>query len=394
MLNVALPVVSEETSSGPATDLHTMADERIVDPTMAEHSMSVKRSRDGSRDTFTSDMQPQDGVSVSTSKRHHHHHHHHRRHHHHQQQQQQRGPARPHSSSADFSGNGGQSQYSAQQQPLTSSWSISSTVSTGSVVDMRNYNFDLPSHEVYMSSEESYAGQYSHIRQTLDKSFHGFYTKERQLVQDQVISYVLRASGSMKRQPQPWILFTAGAMGSGKSHALRYFKETGVLAELESFVVIDQDEVRSLLPEWHGYVQNSSKAASMLQKESGYMCEIALAESLVASRNIVFDSSLKDTTWWRMEFQRLKREFPNYRIGILYIRADLSIAIDRAEARSARTGRAVPRETIVDSHTKAANSFAALRPLADMAAIVDTTSFQVPTIVEPALETVHKMFVQ
>jgi hypothetical protein len=59
-------------------------------------------------------------------------------------------------------------------------------------------------------------GPYRGVRQELDRGYHGCYTRERQQLQDVVISRFLRASLTQS-QERPWLIFTAGPMGAGKS---------------------------------------------------------------------------------------------------------------------------------------------------------------------------------
>jgi hypothetical protein len=51
-----------------------------------------------------------------------------------------------------------------------------------------------------------------------------------------------------------WIVFTAGAMGSGKTHTLRWLWQKGYFP-LHAFVQGDPDRVRGMLPELPGYVE-------------------------------------------------------------------------------------------------------------------------------------------
>jgi predicted ABC-type ATPase len=210
----------------------------------------------------------------------------------------------------------------------------------------------------------------------LDAQYHGFYRPSRQLTQDQIISYVLRSSGSIQRQRTPWIVFTAGAMGSGKSRTMRMLSER--FSQLEQFCLIDQDEIRSLLPEWAQLSRkpassSSTNAASLLQKESGYLSEISLEECLLASRSIVFDSSLRDGAWWASEFYRILTAYPQYRIAIMYVQTDIHTALARSESRAKLCGRDVPVQHVVDSFHQSRASFEQLKGMAHMSIVVDST---------------------
>ena len=58
-------------------------------------------------------------------------------------------------------------------------------------------------------------GIYRHQRERMDYSYHVNYVRSRQLLQDEIVSY-WRSEGI--RADRPWVIFTAGAMGAGKSH--------------------------------------------------------------------------------------------------------------------------------------------------------------------------------
>jgi predicted kinase len=134
---------------------------------------------------------------------------------------------------------------------------------------------------VFISSEDNNAvgemnffGEYSHIRKTLDYSYHKNYTFERQKLQDAIINdmldsaFILDADGKVGTVPtNPWIVFTAGAMGAGKSHVMNILVEKGRFP-LRAFVIVDPDEIRRLLPEYHMYInENAELAGELTRKE-------------------------------------------------------------------------------------------------------------------------------
>jgi hypothetical protein len=85
-------------------------------------------------------------------------------------------------------------------------------------------------------------GLYRQFRADMDYDYHVNYTPERQRLQDQIISYWTRFGRSERF---PWIIFTAGAMGAGKSRTLHALADAGVDA------IGDMVQVgpRALLPE-------------------------------------------------------------------------------------------------------------------------------------------------
>ena len=81
----------------------------------------------------------------------------------------------------------------------------------------------ISSEENNRSDDLKFYGKYSHIRKTLDYNYHSNYTFERQKLQDAVIDDMLDdaiiwdVDGKIGSVPtEPWIVFTAGAMGAGE----------------------------------------------------------------------------------------------------------------------------------------------------------------------------------
>ena len=71
--------------------------------------------------------------------------------------------------------------------------------------------------EIYESNDMHFYGPYAHVRKTLDYSYHSNYTRERQILQDAIISHFIRmpkivdTDGQVCRTPrEPFIVFTAG----------------------------------------------------------------------------------------------------------------------------------------------------------------------------------------
>lgn len=90
--------------------------------------------------------------------------------------------------------------------------------------------------------------RYADIRRSLDAEYHGVYKRERQQWQDDVIDAVLLSG---ERQAHPWLIYTAGAMGAGKSHTVNWMFERGFFP-LHQIVQLDPDILRMAMPEWAG----------------------------------------------------------------------------------------------------------------------------------------------
>jgi predicted kinase len=227
----------------------------------------------------------------------------------------------------------------------------------------------ISSEENNKSDDRHFYGKYSHIRKTLDYSYHSNYTFERQKLQDAIITdmlheaFVTDPDGNVGTVPtQPWIVFTAGAMGAGKSHTMNVLV-TKQRFPLHAFVMVDPDEIRSmweytdryvnwhsvalqlyssqfccfalhigLLPEFHMYVnENPELAGDLTRKEAGFIAEILTLAALQGGKNVLQDGSLRDSDWYQTYFERLRREFPKVRQAIIHVTAPREAVFQRAE---------------------------------------------------------------
>ena len=104
------------------------------------------------------------------------------------------------------------------------------------------YNFyasTRDNHEQVDGGRRSF-GRYAAIRDTLDHGYHGSYSRSRQALQDTWIEQTVARGVS---QEYPWIIFSAGAMGSGKSRTVEWMSESGIFP-LHNMVTIDPDVFR------------------------------------------------------------------------------------------------------------------------------------------------------
>ena len=116
---------------------------------------------------------------------------------------------------------------------------------------------------------------------------------------------------------EPWIVFTAGPMGAGKSYTMRRLVDKGRFP-LVAFVNVDPDELRRKLPEYHLYANLAPELAGELtRKEAGFLAEILTLAALQTGKNVLLDGSLRDAEWYRHYFSRLKTEFPILRLAII-----------------------------------------------------------------------------
>jgi hypothetical protein len=107
------------------------------------------------------------------------------------------------------------------------------------------------------------------------------------------------------------------------------------LFPLTAFVVVDPDEIRRLLPEFHMYIdENPELAGALTRKEAGFIAEILTLAALQAGKNVLQDGSLRDSHWYQVYFKRLRMEFKHLRQAILHVTAPREAVFQRAAVSS------------------------------------------------------------
>ena len=216
--------------------------------------------------------------------------------------------------------------------------------------------------ELHRSAEAIFTGPFAATRATLDYAWHGHYTPARQAVQDAIIAGMLLSG---RASAHPWLVHTAGAMGAGKSHAVRELARARAFP-LPAFVWIDPDRVKDALPEARALVAaDPAGAGTRAHKESVLIAEIAEAEALARGKSVLVDGSLRDAEWYAKKFVRLRADHPRYRFAIVHVTAAPAAVYARAAARARATGRTVPRDVLDDALARVPASVRALSPLVD-----------------------------
>jgi hypothetical protein len=244
------------------------------------------------------------------------------------------------------------------------------------------FNYSMSTAEYYSEPGAPHTGKYAFVRRSLDASFHTTYSVQRQALQDRLLDDALYCEEeACAPSSSPWIVFTAGAMGSGKSRTFEYLCEKGIVP-LRNIQILDPDMFKASLPEWRGYLDREPLAAGLhTRRESGYLLEIAQEAALRERRHIWVDGSLRDGEWYAQEFARIRRDHPSYKIAIVHVVASREVVMQRVLSRAAVTGRHVPEAEIDDSMRRVPASVGLLAPLADFLAVVDNSA-DTPHLVE------------
>lgn len=279
------------------------------------------------------------------------------------------------SSSSSYSFSSSSSSTSSSLDNLMSLLSSSSSPSSMDIVMPPNpgsefYEYSKSTEENYCSPDSPFVGKYSQVRSRLDYSYHMHYSVERQEMHDKLIDQFLTTivhdgERVCECPLEPWLVFTAGCMGAGKGHTMHWLFEHD-LFPLDAFVKVDPDSLRVLLPETQEYIrQNPRNAGFLTQKEVGYISEVLTMDALNLGKNVLIDGSLRNADWYKQYIATLRSQFPNLKIGIIFVTASEETILSRARRRAETTGRLVPEEVIHETLQQLPDSLSQLSPLVD-----------------------------
>ena len=106
------------------------------------------------------------------------------------------------------------------------------------------------------------------------------------IIEDRLDSIALiDVNGDVCTTPtEPFIVFTAGAMGAGKGHVISDLVNDGRFPLL-AFVTVDPDEIRRKFPEFILYAEQvPERAGELTQKEAGFVAELMTLAALQAGK--------------------------------------------------------------------------------------------------------------
>ncbi len=88
-------------------------------------------------------------------------------------------------------------------------------------------------------------------------------------------------------------------------------------------------------------------AGQKTRRETGYMLEVAQAAAMRERKHVWIDGSLRDSEWYARVFGEIHRDYPAYRIAILYVTADPEVVLQRVRKRGEATGRFIPEQEVL-----------------------------------------------
>jgi len=246
------------------------------------------------------------------------------------------------------------------------------------------YDYRRSTQENYGSNMDVcgiFHGDFANVRERIDPRWHGCYGKSRQLLQDEIIKGVTRLNSRIvptesARAARPWIIFTGGAMGSGKGYCMHWMIKHKFVP-MKGLLHVDPDVFKQSLPEWKGYVKSDPQTAgSLTHLESCMMVEIAQELALQHAIDVWVDGSLSNSEWTYSQLRRIREYYRSYRIAVFHVSASEANILERCNKRARSTGRIVPVDRTTHS-IKA--SFATVqnipRELVDLLVFIENNSF-------------------
>lgn len=156
-----------------------------------------------------------------------------------------------------------------------------------------------------------------------------------------------------------------GGPGAGKTTAVGGGKEFG------SFVTVNPDDVKELLPEYgQAKEAKSMLAAFMVHDESSAIGDRVLDRAIAGGYPVLVDKVGREPAKMAALIERLHAA--GYDVDLRYVHAKLESALERGMIRAEHSGRKPPVHIVVDSYDAVPGSFEAISHLADTATAYDS----------------------
>jgi len=152
---------------------------------------------------------------------------------------------------------------------------------------------------------------------------------------------------------EPFIILLGGGTASGKSVLLRHLRETGVLTT--NVVHLDPDEVMTKLDEWPTISTKSPCASEVLRTRVKTMTNSLINEAMKQKLNIIYEGTMSqmESTLPKIKLAQAS----NYKVMMLGVTVDTSVAIERAYKRASLDRRWVPLDRVQSTHRGFAQNF-------------------------------------
>lgn len=171
----------------------------------------------------------------------------------------------------------------------------------------------------------------------------GQYTPERTQLHQQIIGRVLDGVSPSNR---PTVYMLGGGTAAGKSSAVK----SGLVKLPDNAAHIDPDGIKGELPEYQAQVKtNDVTAAGYNHEESSDVSNMAIGAALKRKADVVMDTT-GDSGIDKLREKVQRWRAAGHRVSADYCTVPTDMAIERSNARAAKTGRFVAEDTIRGIH--------------------------------------------
>jgi predicted ABC-type ATPase len=166
-------------------------------------------------------------------------------------------------------------------------------------------------------------------------------------------------NGHAENQENPEILFTAGGTASGKSSIIEEDDDGSPppVVPPGDAVHLDQDIIKKKMKEYQVLAEaRDGYASDAVHREASDVYRVVMAEAMRRRMNLIVEGTGNSGIG---QFAQKIREADaaGYRTRIIYASAPTDVAIDRAEFRAKKEGRAVPLAGLRAMHANVSKRF-------------------------------------
>jgi predicted ABC-type ATPase len=206
-----------------------------------------------------------------------------------------------------------------------------------------------------------------HMEQLPDGSWD--FTAERKRLHDQIMAKHLAMAKKPTGQPQFNVL--GGGPAAGKSTIVK----SGQIPELvgNDPLMVNADEMKDELPEYQDMLrQRDSRAAALAHEESSYLAKRLMEAGFENGLSVTLDGT-GDSSPASMNRKLDAAHAAGYKVNGFYTTVPTDVAVQRAQARAQKTGRAVPEKIIRKTHASVSKVLPEIYQNFDQVQLFDTT---------------------
>ena len=183
------------------------------------------------------------------------------------------------------------------------------------------------------------------------------FNEERQALHDKIVEDSLEG---IPVQEDPTFYMMGGGPASGKSSMLRTGK-TGIpvndSGDVRDAVEVNPDLYKEKLPEYGTMVAaKNPAAASFTHEESSYLAKRVQAAGIERGMDVVVDG-VGDSGEASVGKKVMAAKKAGYKTVAVYATIPTEVAIERSDARAAKTGRVVPHSYLTNAHANVSKVF-------------------------------------